>query len=109
MSRVFEIADAYVDELAALDPLLATAVGIPGHDDEMTDYSPDGFAARAALDRRTLDELVGVSVDGKRDHIARDVMLDGLGSEMEVFDAGEHVRALKTLANPISRVRSTPA
>ena len=106
MSRVFEIADAYVGEAAALDPLLATGVGIPGHDDEMTDYSPDGFAARAALDRRTLDELAGVSVDGERERIARDVMLDGLGSEMELFDAGDHFHSLRTLANPISRVQS---
>ncbi|MCH7747208.1 MAG: DUF885 family protein [Acidobacteria bacterium] len=106
MSRTFEIADAYVDEAAALDPILATAAGLPGHDHEMTDYSPDGFAARAALDRRTLDELAAVSVDGERDRIARDVMLDGLSSEMELFDAGDHFHSLRTLANPISRVRS---
>ena len=51
---MFEIAHAYIDELAALDPILATAPGLPDHHHEMTDYSPDGFAAQAKFDRRTL-------------------------------------------------------
>jgi uncharacterized protein (DUF885 family) len=51
------IAEQYVDRAAALDPLLATFVGIAGHDDEMPDLSADGFAARAELDRSTLAAL----------------------------------------------------
>ena len=40
-----EIAHRYVDEWAPLDPVGATYVGIPGHDHQLTDLSPDGFAA----------------------------------------------------------------
>jgi len=29
MSRIFEIAHRYVDEIATLDPNLATAIGVP--------------------------------------------------------------------------------
>ena len=43
--------------MGAADPIGATYVGIAGHDDQLTDLSPDGFAARAELDRRTLAEL----------------------------------------------------
>ena len=32
-----------------LDPILATSRGVVGHDAEMTDYSPDGQAARAEI------------------------------------------------------------
>ena len=57
MSDVFAIADRYVDAIAALDPISATGAGIAGHDDELTDYSPAGAAARAQLARDTLQEL----------------------------------------------------
>ena len=36
MSRVYEIADEYVERFAALHPNQATAMGVPGHDDELT-------------------------------------------------------------------------
>ena len=70
MSRIFEIADAYVDKLAELDPTMATALGIPGHDREMPDYSPAGAAAVADLNRKTVADLEAADVDGERDRIA---------------------------------------
>ena len=57
MTEVFRLADAYVDELCALDPFSATALGIPGHDDDVTDFSPDGVEAHVDLERRTLRAL----------------------------------------------------
>ena len=57
MRTVTHIADRYVDQLAQLDPLTATSVGITGFDHLMTDLSPEGFAARAALARVTIAEL----------------------------------------------------
>ena len=53
-------AGQFVDECAALDPTAATYVGIAGHDDELADLSPDGFAAREELTRRTLAELEAI-------------------------------------------------
>ena len=60
MSRIFEIADKYVDEIAALEPILATSIGVPGHEREMPDYSPQGPARNAALYKRTLESLAAV-------------------------------------------------
>ncbi len=51
------LAERYLDESVALDPLEATFLGLPGHDAEMPDLSPDGLAEASALRRRTLDEL----------------------------------------------------
>jgi hypothetical protein len=73
------IADQYVDRAAALDPLLATSVGIAGHDDEMPDLSVDGFAARAELDRSTLAALEAAEGPGPREQVARAAMQERLG------------------------------
>lgn len=47
MSRMYDLADMFVDEYVALDPLAATRLGIAGHDAEISDLSPDGAAASA--------------------------------------------------------------
>ena len=56
-SEIFALSDRYIVDSAALDPMLASFWGIPGHDDEMTDYSPEGWAARLELQRTTLRDL----------------------------------------------------
>ena len=38
-NTVFRIADQYVEQFAALDPVEATDYGIAGHESEMTDFS----------------------------------------------------------------------
>ena len=48
LSDVYEIADRYVLAYAALDPIEATDAGIAGHEDELTDFSPDASAARGS-------------------------------------------------------------
>src|SRR6478735_6198593 len=57
MSEVYEISDRYVERLAALDPCTATGAGIPGHDREMTDFSPAGLAERLQFTRDTIAAL----------------------------------------------------
>lgn len=50
-SPIFDLANRYIDESAALDPCTATGRGIPGYDHLLTDYSPtaspNGSATRA--------------------------------------------------------------
>ncbi|MEE9276895.1 MAG: DUF885 domain-containing protein [Dehalococcoidia bacterium] len=106
MSRVYEIASDYVDRYAALDPLAATSMGVPGHDAEMTDYSPAGANARAQLSRETLARLGPAPLEGERDRIARDVMVERLELELELHEAGEHLRNLNVIASPVQRIRS---
>jgi hypothetical protein len=52
MTRVDELSDQYVEEFAGLAPCAASIMGVSGHDGELTDYGPEGFAARDALNRR---------------------------------------------------------
>src|ERR1700694_4004827 len=55
------VAERCLQTFAALDPCAATEFGITGHDDDITDYSPDGVAARAAAAKSTLRELEAVT------------------------------------------------
>ena len=54
MTPVFELCDDYVTRWAALDPVAAGMQGLTGTFGPATDYSPDGFAARAELIAATL-------------------------------------------------------
>jgi uncharacterized protein (DUF885 family) len=105
MSAIYDLADRYVEELAALDPVSATRVGIAGHEAAPSDYSPDGFAASADLDRRTLRVLEDLPPTGERDRVAADLMRERLQRRLERFDAGEHLRDLRIIASPFQTPR----
>lgn len=105
MSRIFEIADTYVDELAALEPSTATVLGIPGHDHEMDDLSPDGAAAEADLNRRTVGALLAASIDTEEDRIAQEVMHERLSVSLDMYEASEYLRSLRNIASPLQGVR----
>ena len=57
MTALDDLADAFVDDYAALDPVTATYIGVTGFDDRLTDYSPAGHTARADLVRAVLAAL----------------------------------------------------
>ena len=106
MSRIFEIADKYVDGLAALDPSTATALGIPGYEREMPDYSPEGAARIAALNHRTLEAIEAEVPVDDRERLAREFMAERLGVQRDLYEAGEQLRALRIIASPLQRARS---
>jgi uncharacterized protein (DUF885 family) len=104
-SPVYELAEHYVERFAALDPLAATGEGITGHDHEMTDYSPDGAAERAELDRATLRALDAADVRSDPDRIAAEVMRERLQLALTEYEAGERLRDLRVLGSPVQTVR----
>jgi uncharacterized protein (DUF885 family) len=105
VSEVFDIADRFCDRLGALDPCSATYAGIPGHDHEMTDYSPAGTAARIDLVRETLAALDGAEHTGDDDRRAADVMRERFTLELEQYDAGERLRDVRIIGSPIQNAR----
>ena len=84
---------------------MATSRGVSGHDAEMTDYSPDGQAARAALDRETLAELTGLHPLTDADRIATEVMSERMQVALEQQDAGERLRDLRVIGSPFQWIR----
>ena len=56
-TTIDRIAEAHLDAEVELSPLTATYLGLPGHESEIDDLSPDGLAAASRLRRRTLAAL----------------------------------------------------
>ena len=106
MSRIFDIADRYVDELVALSPNLATSLGIPGHETELSDHSPAGAAAIADLQRRTRGQVQSATPENDGDRVARDVMIERLGVNLDLFDAGEYKRDVRIIGSAMGGLRS---
>ena len=106
-TNVGEIADSYIEQMAASDPIAATSWGVPGHDDRLPDLSPDGLEERADLQRRTLTALSASQNDDDRDRIAAEVMAERLSASLELYDAGDDFRSLRVLHSPHASVRQS--
>ncbi len=105
MTKIFDIADRYVEEVAALSPISATYMGVRGHERELDDFSPDGIAAEAALDRRTLAELDAAAPESESDRVAKAAMRDSLRLNIDRHDADERLLALSMIHSPIHSAR----
>jgi uncharacterized protein (DUF885 family) len=105
MVAVAELADRYVEEMAALDPCAATTMGVTGHDAELTDYGPDGVAARAALLWRTLAELGPAPGDAAAEPVEVTVMRERLAAELALYDAGLRLGEINVLDGSLQRLR----
>jgi uncharacterized protein (DUF885 family) len=105
-SPVFQLSDAYIDRVAALDPGFATALGIPGSDHLMTDYSPAGHEARETLNRSTLAKLATLDQSSASDRLAAGVLRNSLEMSEREFAAGEHLRSIRVIAGDVDAARS---
>ena len=104
-SPVYKLCDSYSEEMAALDPVMATYSGILGHDAQMTDYSPEGLAARDELNRKTKERLDQVAPASDRDRVARDLLAGEISTALAAHAAGEDLRALRVIGSPFQAVR----
>jgi uncharacterized protein (DUF885 family) len=100
------LADRYVDAVCDLDPIVATSLGTRPGDDGLPDFSPDGLAAEADLDRRTLAEID--ALPGADDPVERRcarLLRERLSAQVDAHDAGEGLRQLSNLFSPVHSVR----
>ncbi|MEU0672037.1 DUF885 domain-containing protein [Streptomyces sp. NPDC006172] len=104
-----EVADAYVDELIALDPVTGTYLGVPESSSRLPDLSPAGQEALARLSRETLTRLdeaerrPGAEQDVER-RCAR-LLRERLTAGLAVHEAEEGLRAVGNLGMPVHNVR----
>jgi uncharacterized protein (DUF885 family) len=99
------IAERYVEEAAALDPLMAAYAGIAGHDDRLPDLSPGGFEARAELDRRALADARAATPVDERERVAQEAFVERLGLKVEMYDAGIVTSQVSVSAGPMQHMR----
>ncbi len=108
-SAVDEIAERYVETYAALDPCAATELGIVGvdtnYDEDLTDYSPAGVAARAEAAKDALRALAKVTPVDDVDRVTVAAMQERLGIAVELHDAGLDIGELNVIASPLQTLR----
>lgn len=104
-TAVDAVAERYLDTFATLDPCAATALGIAGHDHDITDYSPDAVVARAGAAAAALRELADVAPVDDVDRVTIAAMRERLGVELELHDAGLDVGQLNVVASPVQFMR----
>lgn len=102
---IHQICDSYVEDYAELHPVEATGFGLAGHDDELTDYSPDGYAARAELGRRALAAVEAAEPADDGERVAQAVFAERIGLAVELHDAGLDKAQLNTIASPAHELR----
>jgi uncharacterized protein (DUF885 family) len=96
MTPVFRLCDDYVTRAAALDPVAAGMDGLAEAFGAATDYSPDGFAARAELIAGTLAALGEMTVTSQADRLAAGFLRERMQARLAWHETGEPLRLLHT-------------
>ena len=105
------MADAYVDAVCDLDPIVATSLGTRPGDDRLPDTSPAGLEAEAELLRRTLDGLDRVLAadpsldDDPVERRCARLLRERLTAALELHEAGEDLRQVSILFSPVHSIR----
>jgi len=97
--------EQYVEDYAAIDPIMATYAGIAGHDDQLPDLSPDGFAARESLTRTALADVEATAPSDDRETVARDAFLERLNLEVETVAAGKSRSQVSVIGSGLHEIR----
>lgn len=105
VGQIDDIANKYVEDWAPLDPIGATYLGISGYDHLLTDLSPDGFGARADLDRRTLAALDATTPVDERERVAREAMQERISLQTAQYDSGATVSQLSVIESGLHAMR----
>ncbi|WP_041795584.1 DUF885 domain-containing protein [Modestobacter italicus] len=106
-----QVADAYVDAVCDLDPIVATALGTRPGDDRLPDTTPAGLEAEAELLRRTLDGLDRVLAadpsldDDPVERRCARLLRERLTAALELHEAGEDLRQVSNLFSPVHSIR----
>ncbi|MGW1750572.1 DUF885 domain-containing protein [Streptomyces sp. NPDC002092] len=104
-----EVADAYVDELIALDPVTGTYLGVKESSSRLPDLSPAGQEALAELARRTLARLDEAEqqpgADSDIERRCGRLLRERLNAELAVHEAEEGLRRVGNMATPAHSVR----
>jgi uncharacterized protein (DUF885 family) len=105
-SAIDAVADDYTDTLIRLNPSLATTLGLPGHETEYPDYSPDGIAGFAAEARKALAAMEGLAPQDDVDAVTLDAMRERLGLQLEIHESGWDKAELNNIASPAQDIRA---
>ncbi|WP_405814785.1 DUF885 domain-containing protein [Streptomyces sp. NBC_01390] len=104
-----EVADTYVDDLIALDPVTGTYLGVKESSSRLPDTSPAGQEALAELARTTLARLdeaeARPGADSDIERRCGRLLRERLTAELAVHEAGESLRAVGNMHTAAHSVR----
>jgi uncharacterized protein (DUF885 family) len=105
-TAIDRIAEAYLDDSAALDPVAATRAGIPGHDHRLPGLDPAWHEECSRLRRRTLEALAAAEPADGNDRITAAALSEQLEAAGELHDADEDLSDLDNVASPHHAIRN---
>ncbi|MEU8225160.1 DUF885 domain-containing protein [Kribbella sp. NPDC048915] len=105
-SPIDHLAERHLEQELVLDPLLATELGVVGHDHELPDLTAAGFEAKAELLSRSLAEAAAITPGSPREEVAKDAFVERLGLELERYEAGVPQHQLNAIASVPVGLRS---
>ncbi|MFI1167330.1 DUF885 domain-containing protein [Streptomyces sp. NPDC020801] len=104
-----QVADAYVDELIALDPVTGTYLGVRESSGRLPDTSPAGQEALAELARATLARLAEAErrpgADSGIERRCARLLRERLTANLAVHEADEGLRTVSNIHSPVHSVR----
>ncbi|WP_033296379.1 DUF885 domain-containing protein [Amycolatopsis jejuensis] len=103
-TAVDDLMDRYLDQYVALDPLTATRLGVPGHDDALPDLSPDGLAEVSALRRQTLAKLRTAAAADRTDEITIAAAIEQLSVAEAIRATGGEESRLGSVVSPVQEL-----
>lgn len=107
-NNIFLLADRYVDELAALQPMLATQMGVPGFDGQWGIQDPSGWQDIGALFKRTLSAIEALPPSElHREQFGRRVLKDHLSGRLDRIEHDHPLQDLNNIASPVQGFRET--
>ncbi|MDO5084188.1 DUF885 domain-containing protein [Arachnia propionica] len=104
-SAIDAIAESHVDALVAHNPEHATDLGVPGHDDRLSDHGPQVVEQWAEHLRDVLGQLEAAEAVDDVDRATKAAMQDRLGLELECIEAGDHLSAVNNIDCPLTWTR----
>jgi uncharacterized protein (DUF885 family) len=104
-TQVDALAEQFLDAEAALNPLMATHIGLSGYDDKMPDLSPAGLAASHELVRHTLATLAEMQPADDVDKVTVAALTDRLQVAADLYDLGAMHSDLNNIASAVQGLR----
>jgi uncharacterized protein (DUF885 family) len=104
-TAIDDVAERYLDVLAAHDPICATNMGIAGHDARLPALDPDWLAERSAHRRAALRELAATRPVDANDRITIAALTADLSIDEELRDLGTEESLLNNVYSPVQTVR----
>jgi uncharacterized protein (DUF885 family) len=104
-TAVDALADTFLDEAAALNPIDATFMGITDFDDRLPDYTPEWWQSVSEHRRRTLAALDAATPTDPTDRITVAALREELTVREALRDAGQDESTLNVIHSPVQSIR----